>query len=149
MKRITQWFIAIILLGSITIQADPIITDTYVKATAYENGFPRESDDVFTEAFLCGPTSGGPYLVEIAVTDPNAPPSVEDFAPCVTEGAGTYYRRGVTYSSKYGRSRLSDGERSFTVTAQDLGFVPNPPIIQKRKDQDVHGLDSRESIKGY
>lgn len=129
MKRAVQTLVALVLLGSLTIQADPMITDTYQKATTYENGFPRESDDVFTEGWMCGPTSGGPYTVEIGVTDPNAPPSFEDFGPCVTEGAGTYYRRGFTDSSKYGRSRLSDGERSFIVTEQDLGFVPNPPVL--------------------
>lgn len=127
MKKLFQAFIAAVLLGSLTIQADPFKSIDYQKASQYTNGNPIPQNETLTETIRCGTTSGGPYPVEIAVTTPGAPPAIEDFGPCVNGTPGTYYIVAVHHSLLYGTTSEESNEANFTVTPGMLGFVPNPP----------------------
>jgi len=116
--------IALLLLASIVIDADPISNDNYTVRQFYEGGQPINSNDIFVEYIVCGSTQGGPYTVEIAVVTPGAPPAFEDLGPCVI-GPGTYYYRYGVRSMLYGsEAQLSSTEKNFTVTAADPRFVP-------------------------
>lgn len=121
---------ALLLLASITIQADPFKSWDWLPPTTYENGNPIPSTDVLAYTLHCNDTpmeQGPPYEVEIALDDPGAPPSVEDMAPVVQGRAGTYYCAATASSAAYGTTSGFSNEVNFIVTAGSLGYVPKPP----------------------
>lgn len=138
MKRMVQLFIATVLLGSITIQADPFELWDWVPAALYENGNPIPTSDVQTYTLYCNTTpgeQGPPYDVGIALDDPGAPPSIEDMAPVVQGRVGTYEcvatQRSTAYNTESGYSNVEN----FIATSADLGFVPQPPTLLTSQTQ--------------
>ena len=130
MKRIIQIIVWAVLLGSLTIQADPFKIWDWTEPTLYENGNLIPASDTLTYTLYCNDTSGEqgpPYEIAIALDDPGAPPSQEDMAPVVRGRAGTYYCVATAASTAFGSESGYSNETNFTVTAASLGFVPRPP----------------------
>ena len=130
MKRIIQGVVWAVLLGSLTIQADPFKTWTWTEPTQYENGNPIHSTDTITYTLYCNDTSGEqgePYEIAIALDDPGAPPSIEDMAPVVRGRAGTYYCVATAASFAFNTESAFSAETNFIVTAASIGNVPRPP----------------------
>lgn len=130
MKKL-KIFIAVILLGSLTVQADPLVTWNWTPALTYENGLARDADDNWTTTLHCNTTPGDqgePYEIMFSLDTPGAPPSVQDMAALVQSGGlGTYYCAATHYSTKYLSQSGFSNETFFTATPQTTGFVPNPP----------------------
>lgn len=130
MKKFAKLLIAVILLGSLTIQADPFLTWDWDVPTNYANGSPIPASDILMYTLHCNETpgeQGAPYEIQIALDDPGAPPSIEDLAPVVQGRAGTYYCVSTALSSVHSTESGFSNEANFTVTSGDLGFVPTPP----------------------
>ena len=131
-KRSVQLLIMGILLGSITIQADPMKLWNWDPALQYENSQPIPATDVQTFTLYCNDTageSGPPYEVSLALDDVGAPPSNEDMAPVVRGRPGSYHCVATQRSSVYGTESGYSNERTFTVAPMDLGYVPAPPVL--------------------
>ena len=124
-KRVCQAAIATLLLGSLTIQADPFRLFSWDNATTYENGQPIPIGDLTTTAY-CSATQGGPYDIPLLpATD--AEQMNWDLAPLVITGPGVYYCVTRHTSAQYGTESVDSNEVNFTVDAAELGFVPGPP----------------------
>ena len=122
--------IALILLGSITVEGNPFKVWDWTEPTTYENLIPIDVADNLTYTLYCNTTpnlSGPPYSIAIALDDPGAPPSTEDMDPLVQGRAGTYYCVATASSSLHGTESVYSNEANFIVTAAQLGNVPNPP----------------------
>ena len=128
MKKLLQGAIALVLLGSLTISADPFKTWFWDDPTAYENGTPIPGGDLVNRKLLCGVNSGGPYPAE-QVFDMQAPPSAEDMAFVVGGMLGTYYCVSTVESAQYLTESDISNEVNFTVLPTDLGLKPNPPVL--------------------
>ena len=128
MKRIVQWAVAIVMLGSITIEADPFKTWTWTDPTTFENGQPIPAGDLITRTLKCGTTVGGPYPDE-TIFQSQTPPSVEDMAFVVGGIPGNYYCLSTVWSLLYMSESGPSNEVNFTVLPGALGFVPNPPVL--------------------
>lgn len=129
-KRLLKYLTAFILLGSLTIQADPFKTWNWDEPVTYTNGNPIPGTDNLTYTLHCNDTSGEtgePYEIDIALDDPGAPPSIEDMAPVIRGRAGTYHCVSTATSSAFGTTSGYSNETPLVVTQTDLGFVPNPP----------------------
>lgn len=123
---------AIFLLLTLTIDAAPLFDIIFSQVNQYENGAPKDADDVWTWSLYCNDTpdeTGAPYELELALPDGPDVTNTVDFAPLfVAGGEGTYHCRAATWSTKYlARSAFSEVEKAFTVTAQSAGFVPVAP----------------------
>ena len=118
---------ALLLLASITVQADPFKLWNWTPPALYENGNPIPVTDTLTYTLHCNDVpmqQGPPYEVQIALDGPGAPPSQEDMAPVVQGRAGTYYCVATSRSSSHGTESEFSNEANFTVTAASLGYVP-------------------------
>lgn len=127
--KYVKMLVAIVLLGSLTVQADPFKTWNWTPPTNYENGQIIPTTDGLSYTLYCNDVSGDigpPYEVLIPLDDPGAPPSYEDMGLVVAGQAGTYYCVATATSSNGSESGYSN-ETNFTVTVADLGFVPRPP----------------------
>lgn len=121
---------ALLLLASITIQANPFKLWDWTPPTTYENLETIPVTDNLSYTLHCNDTpgeQGPPYEVEVALDDPGAPPSNEDMAPVVQNRAGTYYCAATASSSLHGTTSGFSNEANFIVTAASLGYVPKPP----------------------
>lgn len=128
MKRIVQFLIAALLLGSLTIQADPFKEWNWSPPTQYVNGSTIPPSDDLSYTLYCGNTQGGPYdLFSASLTKP--PPDNMDMAPLVNDVPGVYYCVATATSSIYLSESDYSGEASFSVTGEALGFVPEPPVL--------------------
>lgn len=130
MKRIIHIMVWAVLLGSLTIQADPIKLWDWTEDLFYTNGNAIPVSDTITYTLYCNDTSGEqgePYEIAIALDDPGAPPSQEDMAPVVRGRAGTYFCVATARSSAFNTESGYSNETNFLVTAASLGFVPRPP----------------------
>jgi len=128
-QKKVKYSLAVALLASLTLQADPFKTFTWSNATLYENGQPILAGDLTTSVY-CGVAAGGPYPVRL--TPPSgvdATSAVWDLAPLVEFGGGpgTYYCIGRHMSNLYLSESGDSNEINFTVDAGQLGFVPLPP----------------------
>lgn len=138
LKRSVQLFVAAILLGSITIQAEPNKLWDWTPSTTYVNGNVISASDVQTFTLHCNTTpdeQGEPYEIAIALDDPGAPPSVEDMAPVVQGRFGTFYCAATQKSTAFQTESGFSNEVAFTVAPKDLGFVPLPPVLQPPTSQ--------------
>ena len=126
MKRHLRIVVVLILLGSLTIQADPFKEWNWAEPTEYENNVPIPSGDDLTYTLYCGTTEGGPYDAFSTNMD-KPPPQNIDMAPLVGNNPGTYYCVATARSSIYGTESGFSNEANFTVTSGDLGYVPRPP----------------------
>lgn len=128
MKRTLQWIVAIVLLGSLTIQADPIKTWNWTGPTQYENNTPIPAADALSFRLKCGSIEGGPYDQYETLLDAT-PPSIQDMAPLIMNTPGTYYCVATATSSLHGLESGSSNEVNFTVLPGDLGLRPKPPVL--------------------
>lgn len=131
MKRFIKWTIAGVLVGSLTIQADPFKTWDWDAPLEYENGNPIPVTDRLTYTLHCNTTpyqQGPPYDIEIALDQPESPPSVQDMDAVVKGRVGTYYCASTATSTAFNTTSGFSNEVGFTVAALDLGFVPVPPL---------------------
>ncbi len=128
MKRTLQWTVAILLLGSLTISADPIKTWTWDGPTEYENNMPIPPEDVLSFNLKCGNIQGGPYDQAEYLLDA-MPPSVQDMASLVMNTPGTYYCVATATSSLHSTESESSNEVAFTVLPSDLGLRPKAPVL--------------------
>jgi len=117
-RRFVKVCVAVVLLASLTLQADPFLTVAYTKATEYDDGTPIPTEETLTETMYCGTVSGGPYDVEIAVT--YGPPAYEDFAPCVKGMFGTFYLVMVHHSELTGLTSEYSNEVSFFIIGNTM-----------------------------
>jgi len=108
--------------------AVPISSYTWTEPTNYENGEVIDPTDILTYTLYCGNTSGGPYFAAFDVGTGNSATNV-DVANCVNGITGTYYFVLAARSTLYGTESNYSNEVSRTYTAQDLGKVPNAPIL--------------------
>jgi hypothetical protein len=127
MKRMLQWTVAIILLGSLTIQADPFKTFDWISPTEYENNTPIPTTDELSYRLKCGGLEGGPYdLFETTMIEK---PSLQDLGPLVMNTPGTYYCVATATSSLHNLESGPSNEVNFTVLPSDLGLRPKPPVL--------------------
>lgn len=128
MKRFVQITVAAVLLGSLTIQADPIKTWSWTAPTEYENNTPIPTSDILSYTLYCGVTEGGPH--DQFITAMNTPPPQDmDMAPLVGNQPGTYYCVLTATSSLYLEESAPSNEVNFTVLPGDLGLRPKPPVL--------------------
>lgn len=128
MKRALQWTVAIILLGSLTISAEPTKTWDWTPPTEYENDLPIPSSDILSYTLYCGTIEGGPY--DQFITAMNTPPPQDmDMAPLVGNTPGEYYCVLTATSSTHLVESAFSNEANFTVLPGDLGYRPKPPVL--------------------
>lgn len=131
MRQFTKWTIAIVLIGSLTIQADPFKTWDWDEPTEYINGEPIPITDRITYTLHCNTTpdeKGPPYDIEMSLSDSESPPSIQDMDAVVNGRIGTYYCASTATSTTFNVTSEFSNEVGFTVAALDLGFVPAPPL---------------------
>lgn len=128
MKRLLQWTVALTLLGSLTIQADPFWEWAWVAPTQYENNTEIPASDALSYRLKCGVASGGPYdRFETALTSPS--PNTQDMGLLVQDTPGTYFCIATARSSLHGTESEPSNEVNFTVLPGDLGLKPKPPVL--------------------
>jgi len=128
MKRKLQWIVATVLLGSLTLQADPFKTFNWTGPTQYENNTQIPPADALSFNLFCSRTQGGPYDLYTSLLD-NAPPSIQDMGPLVANTPGTYYCIATATSSLHNLESEPSNEVNFTVLPSDLGLRPKPPVL--------------------
>lgn len=127
MKRL-RFAIVLLLLGSLTIQADPLKVWQWTAPTQYENGQNIPGGDLTNYTLHCGMQAGGPYPA-IKTFVMQTPPSEEDMAFVVAGLPGTYYCVSTVSSVQHATTSGFSNEVNFTVAPGTLGFVPRPPIL--------------------
>ncbi len=120
--------IAVVLLGSLTIQADPLKTWQWTDPVEYDNNTPIPGGDLTSKTLLCGMISGGPYPASKEF-EMQVSPSIEDMDFVVAGLPGTYYCVSTVASLAWLTTSDFSNEVSFTVLPGTLGFVPKPPIL--------------------
>lgn len=128
MKRTVQIVVMAILLGSLTIQADPFKTWNWTAPTEYENEFPIPAEDDLVYYLYCGTTEGGPYDQYVSLLEEPAP-TVQDMGGLVMNTPGTYYCVATARSTLHGTESRYSNEVNFTVLPTDLGLTPKPPVL--------------------
>ena len=126
--RYARWTIALVLLGSLTLEADPFKTWSWTDPTQYENGINIPGGDLTSKMLLCGMEAGGPYPAT-QLFDMQVAPSLEDMAFVVAGVPGNYYCVSTVASVTYMTTSGFSNEVNFTVLPGTLGFVPNPPVL--------------------
>ncbi len=130
MKRISKWLVAFVLLGSLTIEAD---LGGWRPSDTYTNGMPIPASDTQIFTLYCNTTPeefGPPYEVNMPIPFPEYIPTLSELTPVHNDVPGTYWCATTQYSTEYFAESGYSEELDFTVSAQQLGFVPNPPIRQ-------------------
>ncbi len=127
-KRLFQILVVAILLGSLTIQADPFETWNWTHDNLYENKLPIPSGDLVNYTMHCGMEAGGPYPA-MQVFEMQTPPSIEDVAFVVAGVPGDYYCVATVASKAYGTTSGYSNESPFVVLPEALGYVPEPPTL--------------------
>lgn len=128
MKRFIQITVAVILLGSLTVDAEPFKTWNWTAPTEYENNTAIPAADALSYNLFCGTTQGGPYQLYTTLLD-SAPPSIQDMGPLVANTPGTYYCVATATSLLNNTESAFSNEVNFTVLPTDLGLIPKPPVL--------------------
>lgn len=123
-----RFAVVVLLLGSLTIQADPFKTWNWTGPTEYINGMPIPAADVLSFDLLCGYTQGGPYD-QFAALMQSSPPSIQDMGALVMNTPGNYYCVSTATSGLHGLTSVHSNEVNFTVLPTDLGLVPKAPVL--------------------
>ena len=123
-----RFALVILLLASLTIQADPLKVWQWTEPTQYENGQNIPGGDLTNYTLHCGMQSGGPYPATQTFAM-QTPPSEEDMAFVVAGVPGTYYCVSTVDSIAHLTTSGFSDEVNFTVLPGTLGFVPRPPIL--------------------
>jgi hypothetical protein len=126
MKKVIQLFVAKILLGSLTLQAEPLKTWNWQEPTLYENGNTIPAGDLTNYTLHCGTQSGGPYGASQTFST-QTPPSIDDMGFVVSGTPGTYYCVSTVDSLQHSTTSGFSNEVNFSVLPADLGYVPMPP----------------------
>jgi hypothetical protein len=127
MRKFIRVVIASILLGSITIDAEPLKTWSWTEPGNYENGSAIPGGDLTGYTLHCGTQSGGPYNAS-QVFSSQTPPSIDDMGFIVSGTPGTYYCVSTVTSLQHSTTSGFSNEVNFSVLPADLGFVPMPPV---------------------
>lgn len=128
MKRFLQAVVLAVLLGSLTIQADPWKTWNWEAPTEYENEMPIPVEDDLSYRLKCGSAQGGPYdMYETLLNEP--PPDIQDMGPLVGNQPGTYYCVATATSSLHNTESEPSNEVNFTVLPSEIGLRPKPPVL--------------------
>jgi hypothetical protein len=127
MKRL-RFALVLILLGSLTIQADPLKVWQWTAPTQYDNDSNIPGGDLTDYTLHCGMQAGGPYPAT-QVFAMQTPPSEEDMAFVVAGLPGTYYCVSTVSSITHMTTSGFSNEINFTVLPGTLGFVPRPPVL--------------------
>ena len=128
MRRVTKGAIALVLVGSITIQAYPFKDWSWIGPTQYENDFPIPAEDDLSYTLYCGITPGGPYDVFSTLLEEPSPINI-DMGPLVMNAPGTYFCVSTATSSLHNTESVYSNEVNFTVLPADLGLRPKPPVL--------------------
>ena len=123
-----RFALVILLLASLTIQADPLKVWQWTEPTQYENGQNIPGGDLTNYTLHCGMQAGGPYPATQTFAM-QTPPSEEDMAFVVAGIPGTYYCVATVSSVNHITTSGFSNEVNFTVLPGTLGFVPRPPIL--------------------
>lgn len=126
MRKLIKIIVTLILVGSITIQAEPIKTWNWTEPGTYENGNAIPGGDLTGYTLHCGTEPGGPYNAS-QVFSSQTPPSIDDMGFIVSGLPGTYYCVSTVTSIEHGTTSGFSNEANFSVLPADLGFVPMPP----------------------
>lgn len=119
---------ALLLLGSITIQADPFHEWSWTAPTAYENGSQIPATDNLIFTLKCGTDQGGPYdKFEAVLAKP--PPDTLDMGLLVQNKPGSYFCIATATSTLYSSESDPSNEVNFNVLPSDLGLRPQPPVL--------------------
>ena len=129
MKRIIQLTVAVVLLGSLTIQAIPERTWCWDDPVEYEDNTPISFGDLTDRRLHCGMQAGGPYPAE-HLFSMEVCPSVEDMEFVVAGIPGEYYCVSTVMSAKYQTRSGYSNEINFMATPVDLGKVPKEMILR-------------------
>ena len=129
MKKVFQMCVAVVLLGSLTIQADPFKTWVWDDPTEYENNTAIPAGDLITRTLKCGNTAGGPYPHEILFISQFSP-SIEDMAIVVQNQPGDYYCISTVWSLEHMTESGGSNEVNFSVASGQIGFVPKAPTLR-------------------
>lgn len=124
MPRIVKILVAAVLLGSLTIQADPFKMWNWTPSTEYMDGTPIPSTDIQSWTLHCSNMPGSPYEVDIAITGISAPPSEEDMWPIVQGMPGDYVCILTQHSRDWDSDSPGSNEIPFLVTPDQVGKVP-------------------------
>ena len=127
-KRIIQLIITLVLLGSLTIQADPLKTWGWTHNNLYDNNAPVPGGDLTDFTLHCGMELGGPYPAS-QIFAMQVAPSIEDMDFVVAGLPGTYYCVSTVSSLAHLTTSGYSNEVPFVVSPGTLGFVPQPPIL--------------------
>lgn len=103
---------------------------TWTAPTNYENGNVIDfTADPLTYNLYCGQASGGPYSYVTSFPAGSESANTVDVGSCVNGVAGTYYFVLTAVSPLYNAESAFSNEVSRTYTVQDLGNVPNAPVL--------------------
>lgn len=144
MKRFIQLVVAAVLLGSLTIQADPFRTWSWDDPVAYDNNGPIPAGDLTARTLHCGNNPGDPSIPDgsaafghvgacadryetSTVFVMQTSPSKEDMAFVVAGQPGTYYCASSVGSVEKGLRSGCSTEVNFIVAALELKVAPLPP----------------------
>ena len=128
MKKTTKLLITFVLLGSLTIQADPFKTWNWTGPTEYENNTQIPPEDALSYSLFCGVIEGGPYELYTTLLN-NSPPSIQDMGPLVQNSPGNYYCVATATSLLHNTESAPSNEVLFTVLPTDLGLRPKAPVL--------------------
>lgn len=126
-----KWFrfaIVVALLGTLTIQAEPIKTWSWIAPTQFENDELIPYGDLDSYTLHCSTTPGGPYTAS-KVFNYQTSPSDEDMAFIVNGMPGTYYCVSTVHSISHDTTSGYSNEVNFLVASGALSFVPRPPVL--------------------
>lgn len=128
MKKYIQILVAAILLGSLTIQAEPLKTWYWQEPILYENSETIPAGDLVNYRLHCSNTAGGPYPSSQSFNS-QAPPSIQDMAFIVNNTPGIYFCVATVESLAHGTTSGFSNEINFSVSGADLGYVPKAPVL--------------------
>ena len=125
-----KYLMAIMLgiMATFIVSAAPNSSFTWSAPTNYEDGTIIPATDILSYSIYCSATQGGPYN-NIYPAGIGQSISNVDIATCVQGIPGTYYFVATTFSPDFNTESLFSNEVSRTYTAQDLGKVPNAPVL--------------------
>lgn len=128
MKKVVAALTLLVMTFATVASAEPLGSFNAQAPTAYVNGNAIPVTDTLTYKVYCGLTPGGPYSHSFDALNLDAGTTI-DVAACVQGEPGTYYFVATATSSTYGTESAFSNEATRTWTAQELGLVPNAPVL--------------------
>jgi len=120
---------ALVASFAITIaEAAPVGQFSATAPTSYENGAGIDPTDILTYKVYCG-TQPGVYDFVYDAPDLTTSGASVDVQTCVQGTPGTYYFVATATSTLYATESVFSNEATRFYTANDLGNVPNAPVL--------------------